>query len=67
MTWICVVEAAFKLTKTSPLWYLCFNFHVVENVRWVRSANTEVVRYKQAVRNAGADVPLLHFAAHRAV
>ena len=65
MTWVCVVEAAFKLTKTSPLWYLCLNFHVVEeNVRWVRSTNTEVVRYKQAVHNAGADVRPLHFAAH---
>jgi hypothetical protein len=64
MAWICVVEAAFKLTKTSPLWYLCLNFHVVENVMWVNGANTEVVGYKQAVRNAGADAPLLHFAAN---
>ncbi len=33
---VCVVDAGFKLTKSSPLWFLCPKFeHIKENVTWV--------------------------------
>jgi hypothetical protein len=59
---VCVVEAAFKLTDSLPLWFLCPQFEMVkDNVNWVQNINANVATFKERAAAQGADVPLLHF------
>jgi len=45
---ICVVDAGFRLAKSSPPWFLWPNFeYIKDNVTWVQEMNEEVAEFKE--------------------
>jgi hypothetical protein len=59
---VCVVDAGFRLTKSSPLWLLCPKFeYIKDNVTWVQDMNKEVAQFKEEAADRGAEAPLLPF------
>jgi hypothetical protein len=59
---VCVVDAGFKVTKSSPLWFLCPKFEQIkDNVTWVEEMNEDVAEFKEDAAAQGAHLPILSF------